>query len=51
MPKIIQGMNPRTATLVVAASDASGKSQRGADKVCDGTADEVEINAAIAELP
>ena len=37
----------RSATLVVAASDASVKSKAGADYVCDNTADNVEIQAAI----
>lgn len=40
---------PRTATLVVAASDS--KNTTDADKTCDGSADETEINAAIGELP
>lgn len=44
-------MAPRTATLVVAASDASAAERRGADYVCNGTADEVEIQAAIDALP
>jgi len=35
----------------VAASDAAPQSKLGADFVCDGTADEVQINAAIAALP
>jgi len=37
--------------LVVAASDSSTKSKNGADYVCDGVADEVEINAALNALP
>lgn len=41
----------RSATLVVAASDATTASKNGADYVCDGTSDEVEINAALAALP
>jgi hypothetical protein len=41
----------RTATLVVAASNATALEKAQADYVCDGTADEVEINAAIAALP
>jgi len=41
----------RTATLVVAANDSSAKSKAQADYVCDGTADEVEIQAAIDALP
>ena len=40
---------PRAATLVVAASDS--KNPTDADKTCDGSGDEVEINAAIGELP
>lgn len=40
----------RSATLVVAASNASSKSIKSADYVCDGTADDVEINAAITAL-
>ena len=37
----------RSATIVVAASDSSAKSKAQADYVCDGTNDEVEIQAAI----
>lgn len=37
--------------LVVAASDSSSKSKNGADYICDGVADEVEINAALNDLP
>ena len=40
----------RSATLIVAASNASARSKRGADYVCDGTADEVEINAALTTI-
>jgi hypothetical protein len=36
------------ATLVVAASDAPTAVQNRADYVCDGTADQVEINSALA---
>jgi len=36
-----------SATLVVAASDSSAKSKARADYVCDGTADDVQIQAAI----
>jgi len=39
----------RTATFVVAASDSKKKSD--ADYVCDGTADDVQIQAAIDALP
>lgn len=41
----------RSATLVIAASDSSAKSKAQADYVCDGTNDEVEIQAAITALP
>ena len=44
-------LSPRSATLVVAASNASTASKDGADYVCDGTNDEVEINAALASMP
>jgi len=37
----------RSATLIVAASNASARSKRGADYVCDGTDDHVQIQAAI----
>jgi len=40
----------RGATLKVTASNATAKSKAGADYVCDGVADEVEINAAIESL-
>lgn len=40
----------RTPHLVVAASNANAVYKQKADYVCDGTADEVEINAAIAAL-
>lgn len=39
----------RTATFVVAASDANDTTN--ADYFCDGTADEVQINQAISDLP
>jgi hypothetical protein len=38
-------------SITVAASDASNSSKGKADYVCDGTADDVEINAAIDALP
>lgn len=41
----------RTATYVVAASNATATEIAQADYVCDGTADQVQINAAIAALP
>lgn len=40
-----------TATFAVAATNASANFKLSADYLCDGTADEVEINAAIAALP
>ncbi|MBA7593130.1 hypothetical protein ES703_00047 [subsurface metagenome] len=43
------GQYIRSATLVVSASDS--KDTRNVDYVCDGTDDQVEINAAIAALP
>jgi len=41
----------RTATVVVAASDAADHLKRAADVVCTGRDDHVVINAAIAGLP
>jgi len=38
----------RSASLVVAASNSSAKAKAGADTICDGTNDEVEIKAALA---
>lgn len=40
----------RRASLFVAASNASAASLASADYVCDGTADQVEINAALAAI-
>jgi len=40
----------RSATLVVAASDSSEKSKAQADYVCDGVADNEEIQAAVNAL-
>ena len=40
----------RSATFLVAASDAGTLSRLQADYLCDGTADEEQINAAIAAL-
>lgn len=42
---------PRTATLVIAASDSSDRSKVQADYVCDGIADNEEIQAANDALP
>jgi len=47
--KTITAKFARAATIVVAASDA--KDKVNADYVCDGVADEAEIEAAIAALP
>ncbi|KKG35390.1 hypothetical protein DU52_15815 [Methanosarcina mazei] len=41
----------RSATIVIAASDSSAKGKAQADYVCDGTADNVEIQAALDALP
>jgi len=41
------GGGASTATVIVAASDARPKSKAGADFVCNGTDDEVEIQKAI----
>lgn len=38
-------------TVTVAASDASADSRKGADFLCDGTNDEVQIQSAIDNLP
>src|SRR3989338_6523001 len=38
-------------TLLVAANDASAAAKRWADYTCDGTADDVQIQAAIDALP
>jgi hypothetical protein len=38
---------PRPACLVVAGNDAPAAVKAGADYVCDGSADQVEINAAL----
>jgi len=39
-----------TASVAVASSDASGKQKYRADYVCDGTADDVEISAALTHV-
>jgi len=44
-------ISSRGATFVVAASDATARSQAHADYVCDGVNDEVQIQAAIDALP
>lgn len=42
--------NPGLTTYTIAANDSSARDKAIADYVCDGTADEVEINAALALL-
>lgn len=42
---------PGSPTLLVAASDALAATRKKANYVCDGTADDVEIQAAIDALP
>ena len=42
---------PQPVTFLVAANDAGATSKKNADFVCDGTADEVQIQAAIDALP
>lgn len=44
-------LSVRTASLVVAASDASQWEKDQADYLCDGTADDVEIQEAVDALP
>lgn len=41
----------RTVTLVIAANDSPSKCKTQADYICDGTADDVQIQAAINALP
>jgi hypothetical protein len=45
------GPTGRTATLVVASANATPLEKSQADFVCDGTADDVQIQAAIDALP
>lgn len=40
-----------SATLTVAASNASKRTRANADFLCDGTSDQVQINEALAALP
>jgi hypothetical protein len=51
LTNILTNKLTRSATLVIAASNSSAKSKAQADYVCDGTADDVEIQAAIDALP
>lgn len=45
------GAGVRSATIVVAANDSSSDSKAGADFVCDGTDDHIQINSAFSALP
>lgn len=47
---VVTGLSANLPTLLVAASNATAKETDAADYVCDGTADEVQINAAITAL-
>jgi hypothetical protein len=47
----LEAKTGRTATFIIAASDSSTTAKAQADYVCDGTADNVEIQAAINALP
>ncbi len=49
MPGAYENKGAMAATIVVAASDSLNKG--AANYVCDGVADDVEINAALAALP
>ena len=51
MPYFPPNKTGRTAMLVVASNTASALEKLQADYVCDGTADNVEIQAAIDALP
>lgn len=42
---------PRTATRYVAAYNSSDRSRAQADLICDGVADDVQINAMLNDLP
>lgn len=47
----VDGATGRSVTLLVAASDATAIELAQADYVCDGTADDVQIQAALDALP
>lgn len=47
---IVNDKQPRSADIVIAAYDSSDEWKAGADYVCDGKDDQVEINAAIERL-
>lgn len=50
MENYVRSIGKRTARLTVGTS-TSGWTDKDCDYLCDGTADDVEINAAIAALP
>jgi len=47
---VLPGGAGRTVSVVVAAANATDKYKYQADYVCDGTADDVEINAALTQV-
>ncbi len=47
---VIPGAAGDTVSMVVAAADATDKHKNQADYICDGTADDVEINAALSQV-
>src|SRR5689334_15496108 len=49
LSRVSPNASPRQATIVIAASDSVNKA--GADLVCDGAADQVNINTKIASAP
>jgi hypothetical protein len=49
-PIVVVTRTGRTASYVIAASDAPSRVKAGADAICDGTADDVQIQAAIVIL-
>ncbi len=46
---VIPGGSGGLASVLVASADASGQQKSRADYVCDGSADDVEINAALTQ--
>ena len=48
--QFFEATSQRAATRTVAASNSNADSRRMADYVCDGTADDVQINAAITAI-
>jgi len=47
---VLPSVSGRTVSVVVAAANATEKHKYQADYVCDGTADDVEINAALTQV-